>query len=557
MSETISIFCVNKQESREFPRGISLIEVYEGFGSPLGSFPMNAKVNNKVEGLSMRCYYPIDVEFVDYTKESGVRTYLRSLCHILAKSVHDINPNLVLYLQHPISKGYFCTIENGSPITEEQLAQIEERMRYLIGLDLPFVRHVLRTDDVTKFLGDISKMKDRIDLIKTSGNIYTTFYELDGYYNYFYGCLVPSTGFIKNFGLEKYENGFLLRIPKRENMDELQPVISQNKLFAAYNQYLEFQKALKVEYVGDLNQSIREKTVKDLVMVAEAMQEKQVASIATQIAQKNASDGVRLVLISGPSSSGKTTFCKRLKVQLKTNLIHPVSISLDNYFKNRKDTPLDDSGAYDFESLYALDLELFNKDMQRLLDGEEILLPSFNFITGEREYNGKKLRLNPDSILVVEGIHALNPELSKMISDRVKFKIYVSALTTISLDRHNWIPTSDNRLIRRIVRDYQYRGYSAADTISRWSSVRSGEEKWIFPYQENADVMFNSAMIYELAALRKYAEPILREVLQNQPEYAEAYRLLKFLSYFNYMSENDLPSTSLLREFLGGSSFRY
>ena len=386
--------------------------------------------------------------------------------------------------------------------------------------------------------------------------IYTSYYELDGYVNFFYGCLTPSTSYVHLFDLVPYANGLLLQVPRPDKPDEIEPIIKQDKMFNAYKEHLTLQRTVGLNNVGDLNIANQKGMAQEIVLVSEAMQEKQVAKIAEEIASRY-HDGVRIVLISGPSSSGKTTFCKRLEVQLITNLIHPIGISLDDYFLNREDTPLDENGEYDFESLYALDLPYLNQDIKKLLAGEEIDLPSFNFETGKRIYKGRRLRMYDNSILIMEGIHGLNPELTSFIDDHYKYRIYVSVLTTISLDNHNWIPTTDNRLLRRIIRDYRFRGYSAEQTIQRWPSVRAGEDKWIFPFQENADAMFNSAMLYELAALRKYAEPILSEVMENSPANAEAYRLLRFLKYFNYLNEDALPGTSLLREFLGGGSFKY
>ena len=510
MSDTLTIYCKNTGTYHEVPIGASLLEIYTLVGSPLSYKPMNALVNNKTEGLTYRCWQPKDIEYVDYTQLSGMRTYVRSLCYLFSKAVNDILPDATLKLEHSISKGYYCVVHNGMPhVDVETIGKIKQRMR-----------------------------------------------ELDGYINYFYGCLTPSTGYIQLFDLVPYFEGILLQVPKRSNPAALEPVIRQDKMFQVYKEHLTLLNTIGLENVSDLNRAIAKGMASEVVMVSEAIQEKQIARIAEEIAQRY-QDGVRIVLISGPSSSGKTTFCKRLEIQLITNLIHPVGISLDDYFLNREDTPKDEFGEYDFESLYALDLPYFNNDLRRLLSGEEIEVPTFDFETGRRVFKGKKLKLSSNSVLVMEGIHALNPELTAMIPDELKYRIYVSVLTSISLDNHNWIPTTDNRLLRRIIRDYRFRGYSARDTIARWPSVRRGEDKWIFPYQENADAMFNSAMLYELAAIRKFAEPILLEVRESDPENAEAYRLLRFLRYFNYLPDEGLPGTSLLREFLGGGSFRY
>ena len=555
MSETITIYCKNNNTYKDVPIGSSLLDIYTAVGAPLRYRPMNAQVNNKTESLNFRCWQPKDIEFIDYTQLSGLRTYVRSLCHIFSKAVYDIWPTATLNLEHPVSKGYYCVIHNGKNIDLETIEKIKKRMWELIDADLPFLHKSVRTVDAAVLFRERG-MNDKARLIETAGLPYTSYYELEGYINFFYGCLTPSTGYIQLFDLEPYMDGVLLRIPKQTDPMELQPVIKQDKMFEAYKEHLTLQRTVGLDNVGDLNLAIEKGRSQDIILVSEAMQEKQVAKIAEKIAD-GYKEGIRIVLISGPSSSGKTTFCKRLQVQLTTNLLHPVGISLDDYFLNREETPKDEHGEYDFESLYALDLPYFNKDLKRLLSGEEIELPSFNFESGRRIFKGKKLKLRENSILVIEGIHALNPELTEFIDDKYKYRVYVSVLTSISLDNHNWIPTTDNRLLRRIIRDYRFRGYSAEDTINRWPSVRRGEDKWIFPYQENADAMFNSAMLYELAALRKYAEPILAQVPESNKANAEAYRLLRFLRYFNYIPTEELPGTSLLREFLGGGSFKY
>lgn len=544
MSETITIYCKNNNTYKDVPIGSSLLDIYTAVGAPLRYRPMNAQVNNKTESLNFRCWQPKDIEFIDYTQLSGLRTYVRSLCHIFSKAVYDIWPTATLNLEHPVSKGYYCVIHNGKNIDLETIEKIKKRMWELIDADLPFLHKSVRTVDAAVLFRERG-MNDKARLIETAGLPYTSYYELEGYINFFYGCLTPSTGYIQLFDLEPYMDGVLLRIPKQTDPMELQPVIKQDKMFEAYKEHLTLQRTVGLDNVGDLNLAIEKGRSQDIILVSEAMQEKQVAKIAEKIAD-GYKEGIRIVLISGPSSSGKTTFCKRLQVQLTTNLLHPVGISLDDYFLNREDTPKDEHGEYDFESLYALDLPYFNKDLKKLLSGEEIELPSFNFESGRRIFKGKKLKLRENSILVIEGIHALNPELTEFIDDKYKYRVYVSVLTSISLDNHNWIPTTDNRLLRRIIRDYRFRGYSAEDTINRWPSVRRGEDKWIFPYQENADAMFNSAMLYELAALRKFAEPILAQVPESSKANAEAYRLLRFLRYFNYIPTEELPGTSLL-----------
>lgn len=555
MSTTITIYCKNNSQYQEVPMGASLLEIYELVGSPLAYRPLNARVNNRTEGLNYRCWHPKDVEFIDYTKQSGLRTYVRSLCHILSKAVTDVLPSATMNLEHSVSKGYYCVIHNGKNLEQATIDKIKKRMREIIDADIPFHHKSVRTEEAVALFRERG-LEDKARLIESAGMAYTSYYELDGHINFFYGCLTPSSGYIHLFDIVPYYDGILLRIPQKGDPTQLEPVIRQDKMFEVFKEHLALLRTLELDNVGDLNKAIQARHAQEIIMVSEAMQEKQVAKIAEEIA-KRYNDGVRIVLISGPSSSGKTTFTKRLSIQLITHLLHPVSVSLDDYFLNRVDTPKDEKGDYDFESLYSLDLPYFNSDLGKLLQGEEIDLPTYSFTTGTRVYKGTKLKLRKNSVLLIEGIHALNPELTAHINDTYKYKVYISALTSISLDDHNWIPTTDNRLLRRIVRDYRFRGYSAKDTISRWPDVRRGEDKWIFPYQETADVMFNSAMPYELGVLRKYAEPILGEVREYDEENAEAYRLMRFLRYFTPISEDLLPGTSLLKEFLGGGTFKY
>ncbi len=556
MSDTITIYCKNNNVYKDVPVGSSLLDIYTMVGAPLRYMPMNAKVNNRVEGLKYRCWQPKDVEFVDCTQPAGLRTYVHSLCHILSKAVSDVLPSASLKLEHSISKGYYCVIRGiESKPDAGMIGKIKKRMGEIIDADLPFKYRTVRTTDAAALFRSRG-MNDKAQLVETAGMPYTSYYELDGYVDFFYGCLTPSTGYVRLFDIVPYFDGVLLMVPKQSNPTELEQIVRQDKMFEVYRRHLELQRTLGMNNVGDLNRAIAGGHASEVILVSEAMQEKQVAKIAEEIAARYR-DGVRIVLISGPSSSGKTTFCKRLSVQLVTNMLRPVAISLDDYFVDRDKTPRDETGDYDFESLYALDLPYLNSDIKKLLAGEEIEMPSFNFETGTRVYKGKKLKMHDNSVLVMEGIHALNPELTAMIDDSRKYRVYVSVLTSISLDDHNRIPTTDNRLLRRIIRDYRFRGCSARDTIARWQSVRRGEDKWIFPYQENADAMFNSAMIYELAALRKFAEPVLAEVREDAAENAEAYRLLKFLHYFNHIPDAGLPGASLLREFLGGGVFHY
>ena len=555
MTETVRVHCINTNEYKNIPVGTLLVDLIDVFGVKSKYLIANAKVNNKTESLTYRVFRPKTVEFVDLSNSSAMRTYVRSLCFILAKAVDDLLPHAKMYIEHAVSKGYYFQIESDVPVGIPELDAVRNRMREIVDEDIPFIQVEEETGEVVELFHKRG-MEDKARLLETSDFMYSRYSKLDDYIDYFYGCLTPSTGYITMFDIQPHNGGFLLRVPNRDNPIELEPEVYQEKLLNVYREHLNFLKIIELDNVGDLNRAIKEDKVYEVIQVAEAYQSMQINDIASEIA-KRFKDGVRVVFISGPSSSGKTTFRKRLEVQLRVNLLKPVGISLDDYFIDRDKTPLDEHGEKDYESLYALDLELFESHMLKLMKGEKVELPFYNFVTGMSEYRGKFLKMDENSVLIIEGIHGLNPELSSHIPPENKFLIYVSALTTISLDDHNWIPASDNRLIRRIVRDYTYRGYSAQQTIARWDSVRRGEDKWIFPFQENADVMFNSAMIYELAAIRQHVEPILMQVPRTVPEYSEAYRLLKFLSYFNHITDRELPPTSLLREFLGGSSFRY
>lgn len=555
MLDTVKIHCLNTNEQKEVPVGSSLEELIKIFEVDMPYLITNARVNNKTESLCYRVYRPKMIEFVDLSNSSGMRTYVRSLCFILAKAVNDVLPNAEMYIEHAVARGYYFQIDADVKVGETELNAIRKRMWEIVEADMPFDQVEEEKDKVVKLFRE-RRMEDKALLLETSDFLYARYSLLDDYIDYYYGSLTPSTGYITMFDIQPYNGGFLLRVPNRANPVELEPVVRQDKLLGIYREHLQFLKISDLDNVGDLNKAKREDRIHEVIQVAEAYQAKQIGTIAEQITQKF-KEGVRVVLISGPSSSGKTTFRKRLEIQLLVNLLKPVGISLDDYFIDRDKTPLDEYGQKDYESLYALDLDQFEQDILAVMRGNEVELPTYNFVTGKREYKNNILKIDENNILIVEGIHALNPELTAHIPRNKKFMVYVSALTSISLDDHNWIPASDNRLLRRIVRDNRYRGYSAQDTISRWDSVRRGEEKWIFPYQENADVMFNSAMIYELAAIRRHAEPVLMQVPRTVPEYSEAYRLLKFLNYFNYITDRELPPTSLLREFLGGSSFRY
>lgn len=514
---------------------------------------VSAKVNNRVEGLNFKVYHNKDVEFLDISSESGLRTYVRSLCFVLCKAVADVFPEGQILLEHPVSKGYYCNLRIGREATLDDVTRIKRRMEEIIAADLPFHRIERHTEDAIHLFEE-KGMTDKVNLLRTTGRLYTNYYTLDGFVDYYYGSLLPSTGHLHLFDLVKYYDGLLLRFPDKNNPAVLGEMVKQEKMLDVFKENRRWQEIMNVSTVGDFNQAIQAGHATDLINVSEALQEKRIARIADDICARH---DVKVVLIAGPSSSGKTTFSKRLSVQLMANGKHPYPISLDNYFVDRIHTPRDEKGDYDYESLHALDLDLFNEHIQALIRGERIELPRFNFTTGSREYKGDYLQLKDNMILILEGIHALNPELTPHIAEANKYRIYVSALTTISLDNHNYIPTTDNRLLRRIIRDYNYRGYSAEETILRWPSVRAGEAKWIFPYQENADAMFNSALLFELSVLKSHVEPVLYQVPESSPAYSEAYRLRRFLEYFIPVPDRDLPPTSLLREFLGGSSFTY
>ena len=553
----LQIYCKNNNSTREFPEGSSLLDIYNGFNLAMPYGPVSAKVNNKVESLDFRVYYNKDIEFLDITSSSGMRTYVRSLFFILVKAVEELYPQGSISLEHPISKGYFCKLHIDRTIGLDDVQRIKQKMQEIIAADIPYTRTESHTEEVVR-LFEKRGMMDKARLLDTYGQLYSYYYQLGDTVDCYYSSLVPSTGYIRLFDIVKYYDGLLLRIPSRENPTKLEEVVKQEKMLEVFQEYHRWNQILGISTVGDLNVACNHGHATDLINVSEALQEKKIAQIADEITHRN-QDGkrVKLVLISGPSSSGKTTFSKRLSIQLMTNGLKPYPISLDDYFVNRNDTPLDENGKHDFESLYAVDLPFFEEQLTTLLNGGEVELPRYNFTTGKREMSGKKLRIDEHMILIFEGIHALNPALTPHIPNENKYKVYVSALTTILLDNHNYIPTTDNRLLRRIIRDYKYRNYSAEETIARWPSVRAGEEKWIFPYQENADAMFNSALLFELAVLKDYVEPVLRKVPNRCPEYSEAHRLLRFLNYFVSVQDKELPPTSLLREFLGGSSLQY
>ena len=553
MRQVLHIRCKNNKKTQEVPIGSTLSDIYEEINLQMPYGPVSAKVNNKVEGLHYRVYHNKDVEFLDLLTPSGIRTYTRSLFLVLCKAVHDLYPTSSVVIDIPVSNGYYCNLQLGHEITTEDVDRIRTRMQEIIDAKMPIQRYETTTEEAVKMfteLGDIQKAK----LLKSSGSLYCVYYVLDDYKDYYYGSMLTNTSQLHLFGLEPYFDGVLLRIPSTQDPSKLGELIRQDKMFEVFKEHHRWQSILGIKTVGDFNEAVKNGLATDLINVSEALQEKKISQIADTIAERKE---IKVVLIAGPSSSGKTTFCKRLSVQLLASGVKPVQISLDDYFVNRAETPKDENGELDYESIYALNIPLINEQFNALFRGEEVELPKYNFQTGMSEKSCKKLHLGENNILLVEGIHALNPALTEQIADDKKFKIYASALTTILLDDHNYIPTTDNRLLRRIVRDYKYRGCSAQETIHRWPSVRAGENKWIFPYQEQADVMFNTALLFELAVIKPQAEEVLEQVPENCEEYAEAYRLRKFLKYFAPLPFRNLPPTSLLREFLGGSSFKY
>lgn len=553
MKQMLLIRCKNNKKVLKVNVGSTLSEVFSASELKMDHGPVCARVNNKVQGMHYRLYNDKDVEFLDMRSGSGSRTYTRTLFFICCKAINDLYGNVEVRIDIPVSKGYYVHVNLGRDITADDVARIRCRMQEIIDADTPIRRRMVTAEEAIRLFsekGDMSKVK----LLKGQGKLYTVYYQIDDFIDYFYGALLTSTSEVYLFDLVAYSDGMLLRVPSREDPGQLCPMPRQQKMFDVFKEHHEWQNIIGLRTVGDLNDAVDKGFATDIINVNEALQEKKIARIADQIAARH---DVKLVLLAGPSSSGKTTTCKRLSIQLLTCGLKPLQISLDDYFIDRDKTPLDANGEYDYESIHALNIALINEQFNALFKGEEIELPRYNFQTGKSEKSGKRLKLGPNDIVVVEGIHALNPELTAQIAEQQKFRVYVSALTTILLDEHNYIPTTDNRLLRRIIRDYKYRGVSALESIHRWPSVRAGEERWIFPYQENADAMFNSAMLYELAVIKQQAEPLLEQVPENCEEYAEAHRLLKFLRYFHAISYRQLAPTSLLREFLGGSSFKY
>ena len=553
MEQTIQIRIRNNNEVVKTPMGSTLEEIYQLSGLKMEHGPYSARVNNKIEGMHYRVFNHKDVEFLDITSSSGNRCYTRSLFFVLCKAAHDLYPNCKVWIDIPVSNGYYVYLDIERPVTLDDAGAIRRRMQEIIDAALPIHRHETTTEEAIQMFKELNQWS-KVKLLDSTGRLYTTYYDIDGYKDYYYGALLTNTSQLYLFGLEKYYDGLLLRLPSPKHPDELGEMTHQDKMFGIFKEHHQWQDILGLRTIGDLNEIVKQNHFSELIMISEALQEKKIAIIADEIKRRS---NLRLVLIAGPSSSGKTTTCKRLSVQLAVNGIKPIGISLDDYFLDRDKTPRDEKGDYDFENLHALNLPLLNEQLTALFRGEEVELPRYDFPTGTSQKSGRKLRLKENEILVVEGIHALNPELTSQIPEEQIFRIYASALTTILLDNHNYIPTTDNRLLRRIIRDHKYRAVTAQETIRRWPSVRAGENKWIFPFQENADAMFNTAMLFELAVIKSQAEPLLEQVPENCPEHAEAYRLLKFLHYIKPIPETQIPPTSLIREFLGGSSFKY
>ncbi len=553
MKHVIQIRCKNNKKTKDIAIGSALSDVFGELNLEMAHGPIVAKVNNKVVGLDHCLYHDADVEFLDMTAGPASRCYTRTLFFVLCKAVHDLYPDGRVIIDIPVSNGYYVDLRIGRPVDLGDVERIRCRMQEIVDAHMPVCRHEVPTEEAIRMFEERGAA-DKAKLLRSTGRLYTTYYKIDDYSDYYYGAMLPNTGGLYLFGLEKYFDGLLLRIPDHSRPDVLPEMIHQDKMFGIFKEQHRWQDIMGMRTVGDFNEVVAAGHATGLINVSEALQEKKIVQIADEIAARK---GVKLILLAGPSSSGKTTTCKRLSIQLVANGMKPLQISLDDYFVDRHLTPKDENGEYDYESVYALNLQLLNDQFNALFRGEEVELPKYNFQTGLSEMSGKRLKMDEHNVLVVEGIHALNPVLTEQIPEEQKFRVYASALTTILLDDHNYIPTTDNRLLRRIIRDYKYRGVSAQETIHRWASVRAGENKWIFPFQENADAMFNTAMLFELAVIKQQAEPLLEQVPENCEEYSEAYRLRKFLRYIHPVSNRDIPPTSLLREFLGGSSFKY
>ena len=558
----LQIRCKNNNVTKSFPEGTSLLDVYQEFADEIKlPYPVvSAKVNNASEGLKFRLFQNRDVEFLDAREGSGHHVYVRSLCFLLYKATQDIFPGSKLFIEHTISRGYYCNFKkkNNEALAEGDVERISQRMMEIVGLDMPFRRNEATNEEAIRVFAERG-FADKVKLLETSGQIYSDYYTLGDTADYYYGPLVPSAGYLKVFGLEPYHDGMLLRVPDWNDPTRLAEKVDMPKTYEMFREKTRWDIIMRLSNAGDVNKAILKGHASELIQVSEALQEKRIVQIAEEIDRRYHAEEnpIRLVLITGPSSSGKTTFCKRLSVQLLACGLRPLSFSTDDYFVNRVDTPLLPNGDYDFDNIETVDYHLLEDHLTRLMNGERVEIPEYNFSTGKREWNGKKLKLAGDTVLIIEGIHALNPLLTQKIDDSLKYKIYISALTSVSLDDHNWIPTRDNRLLRRIIRDYNKGAFTAQQTIAQWKNVCEAEDKWIFPYQERADAMFNSALNIEFAVLRTHAEIILSSVPRNCPEYSEAHRLLKFIHYFLPVSDKEIPPTSIMREFVGGSSFKY
>ncbi len=550
----VQVYCKNTKESKRFPEGTSLVQMLSEFGCQSPYPIVSAKVNNVSQGLKFKVYQNKDIEFIDVREPSGMRVYSRSLFFLLYKAANDVFPGSKLYIEHPISNGYFCHLRksDGSDITPDDLTLLEDRMKDLVAKDLPFHRYDVQTERAIREFRKAG-FEDKVRLLETSGEAYTDYYTLGETADYFYGKLVPSTGYLTVWGILPFHDGFLLQVPSHDDPTHVAPFVDQPKTFEMFKEALRWNIIMGLSTVGDVNEAFLNGRASELIQIAEALQEKKIVQIAEEIDRRYRSENpLKVVLITGPSSSGKTTFCKRLSIQLKACGLKPISVSTDDYFVNRVETPKFPDGSYDFDNFDTVDHALMESDIMKLINGEEVSVPEYNFVTGLREYNGKKLRMTPGTILLIEGIHALNPALTSNIPDASKFKIFINTLTGTLLDDHNMIPTSDNRLLRRIVRDYNKGAFTARESISNWQNVLDAERKWIYPFQETADVMFNSAYLIEFAVMKNHAEPILRSVPQNCPEFAEAHRLLKFIHYFTPVPDKEIPATSMIREFIGG-----
>lgn len=554
----VRIYCKNTGTYKEFLEGTPLLDIAPQFEFDKPYEILAAKVNNVAEGLRFRVFHNRDVEFLDYRTYIGRNFYSRSLCFLLYKATRDLFPESRMTIRRPISKGYFCSVykNDGSFLTEEDVEAIGARMRELVEENIPFKRKELKIEEAIKIFKESGDL-DKVKLLETCGEVYITCYSLGDVTDYYYDELVPSTGYLKTFGVKLCHGGILLRVPDRHHPEDLAPLHEEPKTFEVFAETHKWNWIMGLSNVGDVNESILKGNASDLIQISEALQEKKIVQIAEEIERRHndPDNPVKLVLITGPSSSGKSTVCKRLSVQLKACGLHPISFSTDDYFVNRVDTPKLPDGSYDFDNFDTVDHEYLQKDLVKLLNGEEVEVPEYNFVTGRREFNGKNLKLGERSVLLIEGLHALNPRLTEKVPDKEKFRIFINTITSISLDCHNCIPTSDNRLLRRIVRDYLKGAFTARESIANWPNVRRAEVKWIYPFQKNADVLFNSAYLVEFAVLRTHAERILATVPKNCPEYSEAHRLLKFLHYFVPVSDKEIPPTSLLRGFIGGGSY--